>query len=201
MTRFALGKLSIRLGGDSTRRRASGKKGSAPLRFKILVPTSSLNRMRIAVLLQEAFRKIGVAADLDQMDNAAVSARVDARDFDAALLSWHLGTSPASIRQIWTSVAAGNGGLNYGSYASRTFDTSVDSAVTTLDPEKSKAYYAHAYQTAIDDAPAIWLYETNLTLGIHKRIRTAPYRPDAWWYSLADWYIPPNEQIPRDRIR
>ena len=177
------------------------QKGSAPLRFKILVPTSSLNRMRIAVLLQEAFRKVGVAAEVDQMDNAAVSARVDARDFDAALLSWHLGTSPASIRQIWTSVAAGNGGLNYGSYASRTFDTSVDSAVTTLDPEKSKAYYAHAYQTAIDDAPAIWLYETNLTLGIHKRIRTAPYRPDAWWYSLADWYIPPNEQIPRDRIR
>ena len=177
------------------------EKGSTPLRFKILVPTSSLNRMRIAVLLQEAFRKIGVAADVDQMDNTAVHERVNTRDFDAALLSWHLGTSPASIRQIWTSVAAGNGGLNYGSYMSKTFDTAVDSAVTTLDPNKSKAYYAHAYQTAIDDAPAIWLYEPKLVLGIHKRIRTAPYRPDAWWYSLADWYIPPDEQIPRDRIR
>lgn len=176
-------------------------KNGQPLRFKILVPTSSLNRMRTAVLVQEAFRKVGVAAELDQMDNATLNARMNQRDFDAALLSWHLGTSPASIRQIWTSEAATKGGLNYGSYRSETFDASVDSAVTTLDPEKSKAFYIRAYQTAIDDAPAIWLYEPNLTLGIHKRIRTAPYRPDAWWYSLADWYIPGNEQIARDRIK
>lgn len=175
--------------------------GGQPLRFKILVPSSSLNRMRMAVLLQEQFRKIGVTTELDQMEHGTFSSRVRDREFEAALLSWHLGTSPASIRQIWTSESAGKGGINYGSYMSQTFDANVDSAVTTLDPEKRKILYTRAYQAAIDDAPAIWLYEPKLVLGIHKRIRTAPYRPDAWWYSLADWYIPANEQIPRDRVK
>lgn len=138
---------------------------------------------------------------LDQMDNPTMITRANNKDFDAALLTWHLGTSPASVRELWTSQAAGKDGNNFGSWKNRQFDAYVDSAVSTMDPAKSRAYYNRAYQIAIDDAPAIWLYEPKTVLGINKRIGTGPMRPDAWWYSLPDWYIPSNEMITRDRIR
>jgi ABC-type transport system substrate-binding protein len=98
---------------------------------------------------------------------------------------------------LWTS----NASKNLGFYSNRTFDAQIDSAISTFAPAASQQSYQSAYQTAIDDAPAIWLYEPKLVIGIHKRIRTKPYRPDAWWWSLADWYIPPHEQIGRDRIQ
>jgi hypothetical protein len=46
----------------------------------------------------------------------------------------------------------------------------------------------------------VWLYEPRKIIGIHRRIRTAAMRPDAWWFSLADWHITPVERILRDRI-
>ena len=177
------------------------KKNGRELRFRILIPTSSANRVKMGVLAQEQLRKVGVAVDLDQMDYSAFRSRLGERDFDAAMHSWHLGTSPASIRQIWTSESAEKDGINYGEYRSPTFDAYVDSAVATVDPEKSRNFYNRAYQTAIDDAPAVWIYEPKMVLGIHKRIHTAPYRPDAWWYSLGEWSIPNADEIPRDRIR
>ena len=164
-------------------------KNGRELRFRILVPTSSANRMKMALLAQEQFRKSGVAVDLDQMDYGAFTDRLYRADFETAMHNWHLGTSPASVRTLWTSEAAGPNGNNLGAYKSRAFDADIDSAVTTLDPARSRMFYNRAYQTAIDDAPAIWLYEPKLSLGIQKRIHTEPYRPDAWWYSLSDWSI------------
>jgi peptide/nickel transport system substrate-binding protein len=154
--------------------------------------------MKMGTLLQNQLQRIGVALDLDQIDFPAFNNRLTHRDFDAALASWHMGTSPAAIRILWTSHAIKDG-QNYGGYASRTFDSYVDSAIATFDPVKSKSYYTRAYQTAIDDAPAIWLYEPKLVIGIHSRIKTRPFRPDAWWWSLADWTIPASERIPRDQ--
>jgi peptide/nickel transport system substrate-binding protein len=166
-----------------------------------MIPTSSANRVRMGILAQEQLRKAGVAIDLDQMDYNAFSVRLGARNFETAMHSWHLGTSPASIREIWTSEAAARGGINYGQYRSGIFDAYVDSAVNTSEPARSMNFYNRAYQTAIDDAPAVWIYEPKLVLGVNRRIHTQPYRPDAWWFSLGEWYIPTSELIPRDRVR
>ena len=76
----------------------------------------------------------------------------------------------------------------------------MDSALTTTDPGRSKAYFRKAYETIIDDAPAIWLYEARPVAGVHKRIHMTGVRADAWWAGLPDWTIPAGERIDRDRI-
>ena len=72
--------------------------------------------------------------------------------------------------------------------------------LSTLDPTASRRLYAKAYATAVADAPAIWLYEPRMVLGISSRIRTAGIRSDAWWNSLADWSVLPGKEIARDRV-
>lgn len=182
------------------RSRAGGirEKNSVPLQFAVLVPVSSLSRMRLAVMLQEQLRRAGVEMRIDEMDYSAFSTRQAARKFDAALAAWHLGSSPAAVRETWTSGAAKEGGLNYGAYRNEAFDALVDSALAAWRPSAAKEYFRRANQIIVDEAPAVWLYEPRTVLAIHGRIRTTPMRPNAWWLDMANWSIPPADRIERD---
>jgi peptide/nickel transport system substrate-binding protein len=104
------------------------------------------------------------------------------------------------VLQTWGRVGARRGGSNYGSYESPAFDARVDSALAATDPARSRVQWLRAYQTAVDDAPAIWLFEPMNVAGVHRRVHLAPLRPDGWWTNLAAWYIPAGERVGRDRV-
>jgi peptide/nickel transport system substrate-binding protein len=170
------------------------------LAFKLLVPISSMNRIRMAVLLQAQLRSVGIRVDIEQMDYAAFVARQQGRSFEAALGTWHLGASLDGTKQAWTTSGMGKDGLNFGHYENPTFDAQLDSALLS-DPEHAKERFTLAYGTINQDAPAVWLYEPRTVIGLHRRIRTGWMRADAWWADLGDWHIPSVERLPRDRLR
>jgi peptide/nickel transport system substrate-binding protein len=170
------------------------------LAFKLLVPVSSMNRIRMAVLLQAQLRSAGIRVDIEQMDYAAFVARQQGRSFEAALGTWHLGASLDGTKQAWTTVGTGKDGLNFGSYENPIFDAQLDSALLS-GPEHARERFTLAYGTINQDAPAVWLYEPRTVIGIHRRIRIGWMRPDAWWADLGDWHIPPAERLPRDGLR
>jgi peptide/nickel transport system substrate-binding protein len=182
--------------GDGMRER-----NGRPLEFSLLVPSSSRNRVRMAVLLQEQLRRAGVGLRIEQLEQGAFIERARSGRFDAVFGAWHMEAGPAGIRQTWgTAGARSANGLNFGSYESRVFDAHVDSALAANDRSTARSHYRRAIETAIADAPAIWLYEPRATLGLHRRIRPAALRADAWWARLADWSIEPGERLPRDRL-
>ena len=146
--------------------------------------------MRMSVLIQEQLRAAGVDVVVEQMDFAAFSARQAARDFDAALASWTLGSSPEAVRATWTSRAADEAGLNYGGYRNPAFDRLVDSALAAPTVAESRRLFREANQVIIDDAPAIWLYEPRSVLAVQRRISTTPMRPNAWWLGVSKWSAP-----------
>jgi ABC-type transport system substrate-binding protein len=97
---------------------------------------------------------------------------------------------------LWRQIASS--GNNYGSYENPVFDAYVDSALASFDPATRKAYFTKAYETIIQDAPAIWLAEPRPTVGYHSRLRLGTLRPDAWWAHISEWWIPADKRIPRD---
>ena len=52
-------------------------------------------------------------------------------------------------------------------------------------------HYARAYQVAIDDAPALWMYEPGNPFGFNRRVRLDGLadRPDAWWMTIPAWDV------------
>ncbi len=196
--RLAAGQLLDSLGWRRGDRGGIRSRNGIRLAFNVLVPVSSESRMRIAVLMQEQLKQAGIDMKIEQMDYSAFSARQAARTFNAALASWHLGSSPGAVRETWTSAAAGKGGLNYGGYSNPRFDAYVDSALGAGSQAVARTYFTRANQIAIDDAPAVWLYEPTTVIAISSRIRTGPMRPNAWWLGIADWRIPAEERISRD---
>lgn len=182
--------------GDGIRER-----NGRDLTFSMLVPSSSRSRERMAVLIQEQLRQVGVKATIESLDFPALMQRQSDRDFDTMLWAWQLTPSPSGLRQTWTSASSRTkSGSNFGSYENQQFDALVDSALAEFNPERSKQLFARAYNVIIEDAPAIWLYEPESVIGIHGRIRTTRMRPDAWWLSIPDWTIPAAERIPRDHL-
>jgi peptide/nickel transport system substrate-binding protein len=184
----------IRRGADGLRAR-NGRE----LAFSIILPSSSMNRIRMGPLLQEQLRRMGIRVQLEQLETSTEGDREAKGTFDAALGSWTMPSSPDGMREGWTTHGIGKQGVNYGSYSNPRFDALLDSALSA-DPAHAREKFTNAFAVINDDAPAVWLYEPRKIIGIHRRIRTAEMRPDAWWFDLADWYIPRVERLLRDRI-
>ena len=191
-----LDSLGWRIGSDGIRHN-----GGRALAFTLITPSSSKNRARCAVLLQEQLKKIGVQVEIQTLESNAFIRQESGHDFDAAMHAWNLDASLQGVQQIWgTAAATSNTGTNYGSYTNPVFDAQVDSALAAPTLAKAKPLFSHAYRTILEDAPAIWLYDPKIVIGVQQRVHMAAIRPDSWWIHLADWYIPKNEWIARDRL-
>ena len=175
------------------------EKGGRQLRFSLAAPTSSQTRMRFSVVLQSMLRDVGARVELDHMELRAFQDLLARKRFDAAMQTWRTDPTPSSIIQTW-GMASVKDGVNFGSYENPVFDAYIDSATTSMNPQRAQSYYHRAYETMIADAPAVWLFEPLNATGHHRRIKVAPMRPDAWWTRIHEWSIARNERIPRDNI-
>ncbi|HEV7838972.1 MAG TPA: peptide ABC transporter substrate-binding protein, partial [Gemmatimonadaceae bacterium] len=180
--------------GDGIRERRG-----RPLEISLSVPSSSAGRVRLAVLMQEQLRQAGVKVNVDQVEFPTFIDRIRKRTFDFVIGQWSTQPSPGSVLSSWgVGGSRASSGNNYGSYENPSFDSYVDSALASFNPGERKAYFTKAYETIIQDAPAIWIAEQRQMVGYHARLQLAPLRPDAWWAHIAEWSIPPDKRIPRD---
>ena len=190
-----LDSLGWHTGADGIRVR-SGR----TLAFTIMVPSSSKDREKLAVLMQDQFKRVGAKVDVLSVEPNVFERQQYAHKFDGAIEAWLADPSPGGIRESWGSAAAHTeGSKNYGDYANAVFDVQVDSALHATTRPTARALFSRAFRTLIADAPAIWLFEPRNMVGVNERIHLAPLRADAWWAHLADWYVPADAQIARDR--
>jgi peptide/nickel transport system substrate-binding protein len=171
-----------------------------PLRMSLMFPVSSRPRIAYSVLIQEQLRRAGVQVDLEQLQANVMGEEQGKHKFDLALLAQFTDPSPSGYKQQWGSAGVPPAGQNWVSYRNPQYDMLLDSALTTMDAAKQAGYMHRAFQIQVADAPAVWLYDVPTVAGIQRRIHNAPMRPDGWSIHLADWTIPPNERIDRDRV-
>lgn len=177
-------------------------RNGVPLEFTILTPSSSKERGRLAVLLQDQLKRVGVRANVQSVEINTLMQQVATRNFDAVMETWALDPDPGAVREFWGSEAAhSKGSQNHTGYASQRFDAQLDSASRATSLAEARPLFSRAYQTIVDDAPAVWLFEPRNVVGVQRRIHLAPLRPDAWWAHLADWSVPAGERVQHDLAR
>ncbi|MEK7667543.1 MAG: ABC transporter substrate-binding protein [Gemmatimonadota bacterium] len=178
--------------GDGVREKA-GK----PLRFTLLLPTTSRSRQDAAVLIQAQLRAIGVEMRLLPLEFALFEERSVRRDFDATFQARTLDASPASILQLFGGEGAHQS--NYGGYASPTFDSLARRAIETPARAAALPLWRRALETLNDDAPALFVFSPPFSAAVHRRIEGVSIRPDEWLATVTAWYVPPQARLPRDR--
>jgi ABC-type transport system substrate-binding protein len=142
-----------------------------------------------------------VQMDIEKLDFAVLAERDRKRTIDATIGQWNTQPSPGAVLGSWgiagSRAASGN---NFGSYENPVFDANIDSALASFDLPTRKRYFSTAYNTIIQDAPAIWIAEPKQIVGYHGRLQLVALRPDAWWIHIPDWSIPRDKRIARDTL-
>jgi peptide/nickel transport system substrate-binding protein len=182
--------------GKTVRERAG-----RPLRFFVIVPNVSRNRMALAVRAQDAFKQIGVDMQFEALETNAFIDRLGKRNFDMAFNGTRAEVSLAGLRPYWSVKGADDPSApNFSSYRNPAFDAHLDSALSARGVSTAREHASQAFATIVADAPAIWVYEAKSVPVMHKRIRPAHMVPGAWWIGIADWTIPADERLPRDNV-
>ena len=193
--RSLLDSAGWRLGADGVRVK-NGKR----LEFGVVTPSSSAARKQYAVLLQDAFKRVGAKMNIEGSDIGSFMAKQGSHTFDAEMALFATDPSVGGFKQSWSTAGIAKDGQNYGSYSNPIVDAYLDSATSSFDPKRTRAYARRAFEQIIDDAPGIWLYQPLTMAGVARRIHPTGMRADGYWSGFAEWWIPANSRSARDKI-
>jgi len=179
--------------GDGVRER-----GGTPLRVRVNSLSTSALRHSFALLVHDAWRKIGIEAVLDEVDPATRGDRDRRGDFDVTFGAWAVDPDPSGVRQLWTPNGFGAG--NWWRYDSPEYADLVDRAILAPDPLEARELWHASIAYINDDAPALFLYELTQVAWVHTRVKDARVRPDSWWALVPSWRVDPRAALPRDMV-
>jgi peptide/nickel transport system substrate-binding protein len=170
-------------GNDGVRRR-----GGRPLSIDILVPATSAARRNLAQIVQEMWRRIGVAATITSVDFPVFQERLRTGRLESFIGAWLDEPSPRGLADQWTS--AGVGVLNYSHYRSPAFDSLFRRAsrITGSVAEARLAWHAAIAQLN-QDVPAIWLYTPTNVAAVAKRVEGVRIDPYSWLAGIRGWSV------------
>lgn len=175
------------------------RRGAQRLSFTTLVPGSSRNRERAAVLMQEQLRQIGVDMQIERAENRTFTAKREGGQFDMVVGGWLTTPSPRGLRGTWASNGLdGQGAQNDGRYSNVEFDAAVMAGLEALEATDVRRHFREAYQIIADDAAALFLYEVRVVAAVHRRFTIPAWRPDGWWRTIPEWTVDPAQRLPRD---
>ena len=167
----------------------------APLRFTLLVPTSSQVRQQAAVIVQDELRRLGVDMRIQPLEFTVMERRTQTGDFDAALISRTIDPSPASLLQWWSPGAGGN----IGRYADTAFGSLSAAAMRARTRAEAAPLWRSALGRLNDEAPAVFLFSPRNNAAISTRFRNVTIRPDSWLATVTEWRVIEARHIARDR--
>jgi oligopeptide transport system substrate-binding protein len=136
-----------------------GFNATNPLRFTLLVPKD--DRERAAIQMADMWKKVGVEATLFAADSSAIVARLNAFDFDAAVVRIDKGmkSDPIDLLASW-----GEGGTAYShQWKDPAFDKALADARALPDGEARVAKVLEAEKILTDATPVtgIWFFPSS----------------------------------------
>ncbi len=127
--------------------------------FSVLIASGNQQMNNQAVLLQRWFSEVGIEMKLEFMDTAVMYDRLDARDYEAMMLSMGVSPEPDQYNS-WHSSAIDNG-FNDWCYSNARVDELLEQGRRESDPAARKVIYDEVQEIMAEDVAAIWLYHPN----------------------------------------
>jgi peptide/nickel transport system substrate-binding protein len=171
-------------------------KDGVPLHLGILYPASSAFRNTLALQVQQMWRAVGVAVDLDKVEGAVMGPRVQSGQWDVLVPRVIQDPTPSSLVQSWSCDAAHHPSTNVAHWCDSTFDR-LTTAATSAANQPAAWRGVLARMTALH--PAIFLAAPRKQVAVHRRYDNVIIWPSHAWLSLWQWRVRPDAALPRDR--
>ncbi|HWB00799.1 MAG TPA: ABC transporter substrate-binding protein [Pirellulales bacterium] len=157
-------------------------------RINLMIDADSAQYLTVAQIIQVNWRKLGIQVDITPAQQALMSERTRAKEFDAVLRGWALSWR-ADPYQTWYS---GNAELadtsNIIGYSNPEVDRLVTELRVTFDRKKQIELYHAIHRLIYEDQPYTFLFSEKQTCGYSGRLRNVKFYPDRPCVDYRQWY-------------
>lgn len=135
----------------------------------------NVTREKAAVIVQSQLKLVGIKVETRVVEwNTFITKYLRPKKFDLYYGGWLYSDWVQDLTAIYHSDAS-KGTLNYGSYANKSLDKLMETAVKETDPAKAKKLHYQIQDIIANDCPSIYLLYGRVTLGVNKRISGVKY--------------------------
>ena len=158
--------------------------------FTILVNQGNNERIKVAVILQQMFRDVGVKVSIRTVEWAAfLKEFVYTRKFDALILAWNILDDP-DIFDVWHSSAIAGNGLNFVSFANEEVDRLLEKGRASADRAERKVIYDRFQEILHEEQPYLFLYVPYSLPMVQARFQGIQPAPAGITYNFDRWWVP-----------
>ncbi len=162
-----------------------GKKFS----FVFLYPSGSKFSERVAPILKEDLKKMGIDMNIERMEWAAFLDRIDRRNFDATALGWSTGFEDDPY-QVWHSSQAKEAhGSNFVSFENKEADRLMEEARSEFDEAKRKILYDRLQAIIYEEQPYTFLFSSDSLVVVSRRFENVEVHKTGM--NVLEWKVKP----------
>jgi peptide/nickel transport system substrate-binding protein len=166
-----------------------------PFRFKLTYPTGSPAYEKIVLSMKDAYSAAGIQMDLDPLEWAVFTQKLNTKDFEAITLSWGGGNPEQDPYQMFDSSQSGPDGDNFINYANADVDHLLRQARTTLDPNKRLTMWHDVQKEIYEDQPYMFLWFRKELYLVDGRIQNVHGGPLGLPSGVrTEWFVPRDRQ-------
>ncbi|MBM3977892.1 MAG: hypothetical protein FJ299_13000 [Planctomycetes bacterium] len=162
-----------------------------PFELEFVMQAGNASANAIGLLMQEALRALGGELRISAVEGKLSSARVKARNFDAAPLAW-IPPLEQDLEQIFHSRWAPPGldSSNYSGFGDPQVDAWIEAAQRELDTPRRHALWKRVQRRVYELQPLLYLYSPPRKFALSQRIRGYRVGRVDPGFSVRDWYYP-----------
>lgn len=162
-----------------------------PFELEFVMQAGNASAGAISLLLQEALRALGAELRITAIEGKLSTARVKARDFDAAALAW-IPPLEQDQEQLFHSRWAPNDldSSNYSGFADPDVDRWIEAAQRELDEPTRHALWKRVQRRVYELQPMLFLYSPPRKVALRQELRGYRVGREDPGFSVRDWYYP-----------
>ncbi|MBI2674522.1 MAG: hypothetical protein HYX22_02190 [Candidatus Yanofskybacteria bacterium] len=162
-------------------------------RLSIKITTSTWPELtEVAKIIKEQWEDVGAQVDIEVLPTPELQQTIKDRNYEALLFGTVLNIDPDPF-SLWHSSQKRDPGLNLALYDNKAADTLLEDARQTLNPLERAKKYDDFQKLAIEDIPAVFLYNPLYIHGQAKKIKSSNGKlislPSDRFINIEGWYI------------
>jgi peptide/nickel transport system substrate-binding protein len=165
-------------------------KDGKPFAFTILTNQGNDERKKVAEIIQQRLKEIGVKADIQVIEWAAfIKEYVKPRRFEAVILGLGTGVDPDQY-SVWHSSQTGPDQMNRTSYTNPDVDHLLEVGRASCHEGERVKYYHRIQEILAQDLPMIFLDFKDELPVVASRFYGVKEAPAGILYNFNEWYAP-----------
>lgn len=151
-------------------------------------------RKQILLVIVDAFKKVGIRADVQELEWSVYLDKTKKHEFEATYSAWTSPTTPPDPYQIWHSSQSEGEGSNYISFKNKTSDSLIEAYRNEMDESKRIIMIKQWQQLIYDEQPYTFLWSPRARYIYDKRFKNTR------WYNIQpspsynEWWVPSVSQ-------